>query len=198
MAVLWPDEPPQRVANRFSVALSTARLVLDPRRGDRHGIVADADQVRLDPAVVEVDVLRFLADAQAGLAGRGRQPMAAAPLLTAAEARYAGDFLEEEPYADWAAELRADARLTYLQVASALAEEAEAGGEHVAAGRYCLRVLERDRYDETAHLTLVRTLAAQGGHGEARRRYRAYVARMREIGVEPRPFPGPTPARRSR
>ncbi|WP_211269026.1 BTAD domain-containing putative transcriptional regulator, partial [Saccharothrix syringae] len=184
MALLWPGEPPERVANRLSVALSTARLVLDPDRSDRHGIVADADQVRLDPTAVDVDVLRFLDGARAGLAG------GSPALLAAAETAYSGDFLEEEPYADWAAELREDARLTYLQVASALAGHAAAGGDHVASSRYCLRVLERDRYDETAHLALVRALTAAGSHGEARRRYRAYVARMREIDVEPGPFPG--------
>ncbi|MER5266114.1 BTAD domain-containing putative transcriptional regulator [Actinosynnema sp. NPDC002837] len=187
MALLWPDEPPERVANRFSVALSTARLVLDPDRCDRHGIVADHDQVRLDPAAVDVDVLRFHADAKAGLAGRSPA------LLASAETAYTGDFLEEDPYADWAAELREDTRLTYLQVASALAEHVAAAGDHVATTRYCLRVLERDGYDETAHLTLVRALTAAGSHGEARRRYRAYVSRMREIDVEPSPFPDSTP-----
>lgn len=189
MELLWPDEPPERVANRFSVALSTARLVLDPDRGDGHGIVTDSDHVRLDPTVVDVDVVRFLADARAGLAG-GRPA-----LLASAETAYTGDFLEEDPYADWAAELREDARLTYLQVASALAGHAAAAGDHVATSRYCLRVLERDGYDETAHLALVRALAAAGSHGEARRRYRTYVSRMREIGVEPGPFPDPTPGR---
>ncbi len=187
MALLWPGEEPARVANRFSVALSTARLVLDPDRGDTHGIVADADQVRLDPAVVDVDVLRFLADAKAALSS-GR-PTTAVALLSAAEAAYAGDFLEEDPYADWAAELRENARLTYLQVASALAEHSAATGDHVAASRYCLRILERDCYDETAHLTVIRCLTATGSHGEARRRYRTYVQRMREIEVEPSPFP---------
>ncbi|MDQ2586896.1 BTAD domain-containing putative transcriptional regulator [Saccharothrix yanglingensis] len=189
MALLWPDEPPERVANRFSVALSTARLVLDPDRGDGHGIVADNDQVRLDPTVVDVDVIRFLADARAGLTG------GPAALLASAETAYTGDFLEEDPYADWAAELREDARLTYLQVASALAGHAAASGDHVATSRYCLRVLERDCYDETAHLALVRALTASGSHGEARRRYRTYVSRMREIDVEPSPLPDPAPLR---
>ncbi|MEU4742418.1 BTAD domain-containing putative transcriptional regulator, partial [Actinosynnema sp. NPDC023658] len=193
MELLWPGEPPQRLANRFSVALSTARLVLDPDRGDAHGIIADTDQVRLDPDAVEVDVWRFLADARAGLAGRQRQRSATAALLAAAETAYAGDFLEEDPYADWAVELREDARLTYVQVATALAEHATENRDHVAAGRYCLRILERDRYDETAHLALVRSLRASGSHGEAHRRHRAYVLRMREIGVEPSPLPDPTP-----
>jgi DNA-binding SARP family transcriptional activator len=65
-------------------------------------------------------------------------------------------------------------------------------GDRWAAVNYRLRVLERDPYDEEAHLGLVATLSAAGRHGEARRFYRAYVARMEELGVEPAPLPAPT------
>jgi DNA-binding SARP family transcriptional activator len=50
-------------------------------------------------------------------------------------------------------------------------------------------VLERDAYDEEAHLGLVATLVAAGRHGEARRRYRIYGEQMGELGVEAAPFP---------
>jgi ATP/maltotriose-dependent transcriptional regulator MalT/DNA-binding SARP family transcriptional activator len=193
MAHLWPDEAPERVTNRLSVALSTARQVLAPKGGsDNHGIVVTGDAVRLDSGLIAVDVLTFLADAKAGLAAWQQQRSAAVRLLIKAEAAFAGDFLEEDPYADWATELREDARLTYLQVATALARHASETGDPVAASRYCLRILERDCYDETAHLALVRALVAAGNHGEARRRYRTYVQRMREIEVEPAPFSSST------
>lgn len=178
MSRLWPDESPRQLGNRFSVALSTARTILGPG-----SLVAENDAVRLDLAVVSVDVTAFLNDAAAGLRD------AAIPLLVAAECAYTGDFLEEDPYEDWSTELREEARLTYLQVATALADHAARTGEHVSASRYCLRILERDRYSESAHLALVRALVAVGSHGEARRRYRTYVLRMREIDVEPAHFP---------
>jgi DNA-binding SARP family transcriptional activator len=144
--------------------------------------------VRLDPSVLPVDVVLFLADARAGLAAAQRKSSEALSLLTAAESAYHGDFLEEDPYEDWAVRLREEARLIYLQVVAVLAEQAERAGEYPLASRYCLRVLERDPYDENAHLTLVRVLAAAGSHGEARRCYQTYVTRMREIEVDPRPF----------
>ena len=56
--------------------------------------------------------------------------------------------------------------------------------------RHLLRILETDRYDEEAHLGLVRTLAADGRHGEAHRHYLNYRRAMDELGVEPAPFPG--------
>lgn len=178
MSLLWPDSPPRILGNRFSVALSTARTVLRPG-----GLITDNDSVRLDPALVSVDVSAFLRDASTGLR------VDDIALLRTAESAYTGDFLEEDPYEDWASPLREEARLTYLQVAAALASHAASDGSHVAASRYCLRILERDRYDETAHLALVRSLIAVGSHGEARRRYRGYVLRMREIDVEPAPYP---------
>ena len=79
------------------------------------------------------------------------------------------------------------ARLFQIKLDNAAAEM----GDPWAAVNYRLRVLERDPYDEDAHLGLVSTLSAAGRHGEARRFYRAYVARMEELGVEPAPFPSP-------
>lgn len=190
ISLLWPGEPADRVGNRLSVALSTARSVLGSRRGAaEHCVVTEGDVIRLDPGVVAVDVLSFLADAQRGLHEWRHDRPEAFPLLRAAEAAYTGDFLEEDPYEDWATELREEARLTYVQVAIVLAMHTSDAGEHVTASRYCLRILERDQYHEPAHLALVRALSAAGGHGEARRRYRTYVARMAEIDIEPRPFP---------
>ncbi|MFI6102103.1 BTAD domain-containing putative transcriptional regulator [Lentzea sp. NPDC051213] len=186
--LLWPDEEPERVANRLAVALSTARSVLKAGTG----IIAEGDAIRLDPEVLPVDVVAFLADARAGLAAAQRNSSEAQSLLAAAESAYHGDFLEEDPYEDWAGRLREEARLIYLQVVAVLAARAESGGEFALASRYCLRVLERDPYDEPAHLMLVRVLAAGGSHGEARRCYQTYVTRMREIEVDPRPFIGNT------
>ncbi len=70
-----------------------------------------------------------------------------------------------------------------------LAELADVSGEHDAAIRYRLRILERDPYDESAHLGIVTALLAASRHGGARRRYGDYAARMDEIGVEAAPFP---------
>lgn len=183
-AVLWPGEAAGPVRNRLSVALSTARSVLGG------ALVTEGQTVRLDLAAAEVDVLAFLGDARRGLrAWRLGRPEAWA-LLHVAESAYTGDFLADNPYADWAQELRDEARLIYEQAALLLAAYAGDRGQHVTASRYCLRVLEHDRYNEPAHLSLVAALSATGCHGEARRRYRTYVARMAEVDVEPRAFPG--------
>lgn len=198
MEALWPEEDPGKLANRLSVALTTVRSVLDPDRrfAQEVFVQADKDAVRLDPSEVEIDVERFLADASEGLRrlGEGRTDEAVT-LLSAAEATYTGDFLEENAYDDWAVPLREEARATYVAVARALAQGAVDRREHDAAVRFFLRIAERDPYDEEAHLGLVRVLSISGSHGEARRHYRMYRSRMEELGVEPASFPGATTAR---
>jgi DNA-binding SARP family transcriptional activator/Tfp pilus assembly protein PilF len=189
---LWAGEDPGKLGNRLSVALSTLRAVLDPdkRFDPEHFVKADWEGValQLDSVVVDVDV--FLHEAESGLSLRSSGlTEAAAERLEQAETAYAGDFLDEDPYADWAIPLREESRAAYIGVAHALAGDAAARGDHDSAARYFLRILGRDSYDETAHLGLVSTLQASGRHGEARRAYRSYVARMEEIGAAPALFP---------
>jgi len=183
-----------KAARRLSVALSTLRSVLDPekRYEAEHFVRADQQGVALALDTTLVDVELFLHDAESGLALRRRGAAEeAVERLEQAESRYAGDFLDEDPYADWAVALREEARAAYIAVAHALAADAAASGEHDATARYCLRILGRDAYDEAAHLGLVSALAASGRHGEARRAYTAHVTRLEEIGAAPAPFPRP-------
>jgi DNA-binding SARP family transcriptional activator len=185
--VLWPDEPADRRSSRLSVTLSTLRGVLDPARA--HGadafVMTDRENVWLDLAAVELDVAQFLAAGQRALSA----PPPAIDALAAAENRYSGEFLDEDPYADWAVGTREEARAVYLRVARRLAEQLDAVGELDRAGHLYLRLLQRDPYDEAAHLALVRVLDRAGHRGEARRAYRAYSARMDELDVEPAAYP---------
>jgi ATP/maltotriose-dependent transcriptional regulator MalT/DNA-binding SARP family transcriptional activator len=189
---LWPDDDPAKVSARLSVALSTARTVLDPEKRfpAEHFVAADRDTIWLD--TIEVDVEVLLTTAGKGLAAEAAgRTEEALDLLTAVEAAYAGEFLEGDPYEDWTLPLREEARAAAAGASRALARLAAGAGRHDHAIRHHLRVLERDAYDEDAHLGLVRVLSQAGRHGEARRRYRVYTDRMRELDIEPAPFPGP-------
>jgi DNA-binding SARP family transcriptional activator len=195
MEQLWPGDDPLRLANRLSVTLATLRAVLDPvkHHPPEYFVTSDRDAVRLELAHVAVDVERFLAHADAGLAARrgGRAPEALAH-FEAAEALYAGEFLEEDAYEDWASAVREHAIASYASVLRALGEAALGRGDHDAFVRYQLRIIERDAWDERAHLDLIACLQSAGRHGEARRRYGAYVARMREIDLPAAGFPAQT------
>ena len=193
---LWPQEDPARCANRLSVALSTLRGVLDGQRRlhPDHFVLSSAGAVSLDLDHVAVDLEAFLREAAAGLALRHEglaEPAHAR--LAAAEAAYAGDLLEEDLYEEWAVAAREQARDMYVRVARCLAGDAHAAGDHDGAVRLLLRVLERDAYDEEAHLALVLVLVEAGRHGEARRAFGVYRGRMDEVGVEPASFPASAP-----
>ncbi|MGH2710431.1 MAG: tetratricopeptide repeat protein [Actinomycetota bacterium] len=192
MDALWPDEDPDSVANRLSVALSGLRSALDPdRRFDAdHFVTGDRETVGLNLGHLVIDVERFMS-----LVARGRSQLRSGEedqglsALEAAEALYTGDFLEEDAYEEWAVPLREEARAAYIAAARALAERAAANGDHDSAVRCSLRILERDPFDEWAGLNLVGAAVAAGRHGEARRHYATYAARMRELEVEPASFP---------
>jgi DNA-binding SARP family transcriptional activator len=193
MDMLWPDDDPAKLGNRLSVALTTVRTILDPDKRFRveHFIVTDKTAVGLDLTNLSIDVEEFLASAERGFALRraGRSDDGLG-LLAEAEEAYGGDFLEEDPYEDWSVALREEARAAYISVVRTLAHAASESGDHDAAARYYLRLLERDPFDEDAHLGLVSTLNDAGRYGESRRNYRSYVTRMDELGVEAAPFPG--------
>ncbi len=189
---LWPDEDLAKAANRLSVALSTIRGVLDP--GRRHDpnryLMADRDSLRLDERNVEVDVDAFFEAADRGRALlRGGSTEQGLALLRAAEARYVGELLEDQPYAEWAIGIREEARSEFISMAAMLAEADIVADDHDGAARWSLRILEQDPYNEPAHLSLVRSMMAVGRHGTARRLYGVYVARMSELDVEPEAFP---------
>lgn len=193
---LWPDEDPAKSANRLSVALTTIRKVFDPDRtyDADHYLQADRDMVSLHPAHLSVDVEEFLENSRQGrtLLRQGKREEGIA-LLASAEASYVGEFLEEQPYAEWAVPLREEARSEYMGVASLLAETAESDGDFDLAARRYLRMIERDAYNEPAHLGLVTAMERTGRRGTARRLYGNYVARMAELDVEPEPFPSGPP-----
>lgn len=189
---LWPGEFGEKASNRLSVALSAIRSATDSMRSQPGDfvVVADRESVALNVANVTVDVDLFLAEGGRGLAllrqARRHQGLA---LLRLAERRYAGDVLEEQPYADWALPVREEASALYLSVAAALAGADAGAGDHESAARRFLRMVERDPYSELAYLGAVSALRAAGHHGSAQRLYGTYAAKMAEIDIEPKTFP---------
>ena len=191
--ILWPDVDDEATSRkRLNVMVSTLRAVLDPGHDlpPTHAVVSEEGTLRLDLDNVDVDVERFLGlvTTATRLDQAGRRSDAITSWRRA-ESAYTGDFCEEEPYADWAVMLREQARHGYVQAAARVATAESEDGRPEQAARFWLRLLERDRYDEHAHLGLIRAFHAAGRHGDAHRRYRLYADRMGELGLEPAPMP---------
>lgn len=98
MDVLWPGESPGTLGNRFSVALNVIRRALDPQRlrATQQYVVTEGDAVRLAVDHLDIDLERFLSLAQ--------RPDDVS--RHAAIKLYRGAAFPEEPYADWAVEIR--------------------------------------------------------------------------------------------
>jgi DNA-binding SARP family transcriptional activator len=189
MELLWPEVDPAVASNRLSVLLSTVRDVLQPHSTGEDLLVTTSGTVALNRTQVSIDVEDFLAQATAALdADRADAPDAPARLL-AAVATHTGDFLEDDPYQDWAVGLAEEVRATYIALLRALSARMRDAGDTDAVVLYTLRLLEQDCYDEDAHLSLVSVLLDAGRFGQARRHYQNYVRRMQEIGVRPSPLP---------
>ncbi|WP_327088470.1 winged helix-turn-helix domain-containing protein [Nonomuraea sp. NBC_01738] len=188
--ILWPEQEDEGVGlKRLNVMVSTLRAVLDPGH-QAEIVISDEGALRLDLSQIDVDIEKFLdLVAVAVRLEQGGRAGEALDRWKAAEAAYGGEFCEEDPYADWAVGLREQARLAYVQAAARLAGARAADGRYHEAARFWLRLLERDGYDERAHLGLIRALDLAGRRGDARRRYHVYAERMRELEVEPAPFP---------
>ncbi|GIF77840.1 hypothetical protein Asi02nite_73580 [Asanoa siamensis] len=191
---LWPDVPGPVALRRLSVLISTVRVVLDPDRRhptDRY-LVTDAATVRTNPEHVALDTLRFYDAARAAIAADTAEA-GDEQLLTRLEAvvdLYPGDLGEAPEVAgDWIERPRAVLAGLHREAMRRLARRCLRAGRADAAIGWYRRLAEEDRYDEPAHIGLVRALSQAGRHGEAARHYREYVTRMREIDVRPAAFP---------
>ena len=188
---LWSGEDAGPLPNRLSVALSTLRKVLDPERSHPADwfIVADGQSLALAIDHVSLDVVDFLRAAGAGvaLASRGDW-LAADGTLRQAEALYAGDFLEEDVYEDWAVDCREEARSAAQEVSRLLARAAVQRGDEEDAARHLRRLLERDPYDADAWTALLGAQLRLRRYGEARRQHAIYVRHMAQLGVSPAPL----------
>jgi DNA-binding SARP family transcriptional activator len=189
MELLWPEVDPTLASNRLSVLLSTVREMLQPQPADDGPLVSTGGAVSLDLTQLNVDVEDFLTQATAALeADRAKEPHATARLAAALSA-HTGDFLEDDPYQEWATGLAEEVRTTHIALLRALAARLRETLDTDAVVRYSLRLLQQDPYDEEGHLNLVAVLLDAGRLGQARRHYQNYVRRMQEIGVPPRPLP---------
>ena len=180
--LLWPGQVD--TGSRLSVVLSTLRSVLDPDREhpSDHLVVADRESVRLNSATVEIDAAQFAAaSAEALRLARSRDP-AAVEALELASAAYTGEFLEDDPYHPWAADVRDELHGLAGEVRRELVR-ALAGTDPERAVPWLLGLLSDDPYDESSHQRLIQILHAAGRHGEARRAHRRYLINMAEIAV---------------
>jgi DNA-binding SARP family transcriptional activator len=140
---------------------------------------------KLNTSEVWVDADEFEAQVSSGLAAFGRGERASArEHFETALSLYRGDFLEDEPYAEWA--------LTERERLHALAEKPLRGlgelhsDDPDAAAGYLERLAQMEPLDGTVERELLTLWLRQGRLSRATRHYQAFRQRLlREFGEHP-------------
>jgi DNA-binding SARP family transcriptional activator len=176
-ALLWPDVGEAQARQSLRQALAVLRRAL----AKSGALVVRADTVAVNPARIDVDVVRF---EQLGADGSRAR-------LEQAVALYRGDLLESfhvkaPAFEDWLLIERERLReLARKALARLLATQTRAGDSEVAL-HTARRLLALDPLREDVHRAVMHLYVAQGQRGAALRQYQSCVGILRhELGVEP-------------
>ncbi len=182
--MLWPDEAPEQVANRFFVAASTIRKALDPagQFPREHFLQTRGGLVRLAVERLAIDVEQFLSRSRSALESDAK-PAHRVKLLAETFELYRGDPFTDETDEMWADELRREIHMAYFAVGHALADVAKELGDHLTRAETYRAILTFDPYDQAAHEGLTDALVQLGAHGRAAVAREEYAERMDELGV---------------
>ena len=187
---LWPNLPPIKAQNNLWVTVSQLRRVLQPdlpprtrsdfieKRGEGYRFNSESNYWLDGDAIAT-----HLAKAQSKT-----NLTAHISALEAAQTLYQGDYLEDEPYAEWAQVPRTQWHRRYKQLLVSLAQAHGRNGNIQQAITLCHEVLTLDNTNETAYRLLMRCYTTLGERSTALKVYEEAVQALRdEIGVDPMP-----------
>ncbi len=188
----WPDADPVTARNSLQVAVRTLRRVLEPeldRGSASRFIVTTGEAYRFLPNDAVIDVAAFVGHRRAGLdAERRGSARAAIESYRAAMATYRGEYIAEEPDAEWVLGTRERLREAFVDVADRLAGLLAAEGSATDAVAVIERALVADRLRDELYLRLMTIHARAGRRGHALAAFdRCSRIQRAEIGAEPGP-----------
>jgi DNA-binding SARP family transcriptional activator len=186
---LWPGAGPTALNNvRHFIHALRDKLEPDrPKRAPSSFIAAVQGGYAIDRRRVQIDADEFEEAAKNGIAAarRGAIPEAEAELSKALEL-YRGDFLSDEPYAEWAYAERDRLRGLTTQCLRLLATILAKRDDLDGAAAVLEQLAELEPYDAEVHRQLLTAWLRLGRRTEAARRYTSFRMRMlREFGEEP-------------
>lgn len=182
--LLWGEQLPGNASGAVHTFVSALRRHLhgDPRRA-RELVITERGAYRFAVEHADIDLVRF----DELLARAGRVPTEAARhCLTKALSLATKEVLEDEPYADWAHELRGTYRGRVIGANLEAADAALAARDYRAGLAHCEGAVRLDRFSERAHRTRMLALYAMGRANEALEGYRRLRSLLvGELGLEP-------------
>jgi DNA-binding SARP family transcriptional activator len=177
---LWPKVGRETGRNRL-------RTVLNRQRAEAGEVIVRAGDSLLLAPEVRVDLALFGAEARQALAFGLTEPAMAVAVARGAIARYRGDVLPDDPYADWAVIPRDRARRTMLQLLDLCADAAAARGDLDETRRVIELTIDLAPYDDARYLRAATALLEQGRRGAALTVVRRARAALAELGLMPPP-----------
>ncbi|HEY3266612.1 MAG TPA: BTAD domain-containing putative transcriptional regulator [Armatimonadota bacterium] len=183
--ILWPEAEPDAARNRFRVALSALRRILEPP-GTAPGsvLLAGRNTVQLHPDALHTDVAEFERALDEAASGA---PEARGDALARAVGLYRGDLLMGF-YENWVQPERERLNATYVEALIQLARAREEAGDLPGAIEAARRAAAEDPLREPAHQRLMALHLAAGDPTAAFRQYRDLRRILRrEIGQPPSP-----------
>jgi DNA-binding SARP family transcriptional activator len=181
---LWPDAS-LRSLQGVRYYIHALRGYLEPDRPSRQTsafVVHARGGYTLDLRRIEVDADEFEREVQAGLdaMAAGDAPTAQTRLRAALEL-YGGDFLADEPYAEWAVAERDRLRQLAGRALRTLADADDATDDLEAAAASLERLVAMEPYDLDVHRRLLALCLRRGRRTDAVRRYTALRRRMMTV-----------------
>jgi DNA-binding SARP family transcriptional activator len=186
--LFWPGASLARGSNNLSIAVHQLRSALkEALRDETHGIIVQQGLYGLDPETAWVDVQEFRSlmtkarpSLEKGDGDRVRE------YLTAAQALYRGDFLESDPYEEWAEEPRRSLSMLLGRALAWLAEDAAANRDWQKVLDWSGRMFQRDVCDEAGYRWSMLAYWRTGNRVKALQQYELCVRQLEaELGARP-------------
>lgn len=186
---LWPDTDLVHGRGRLKVTVYFIRKQLRAAGLNADTLETVGESYALSRGAVWIDAAAFEALVDEGLAlERARRDELALQCYEDARRVYRGDFLAEDPYADWCAEERERLREVHLDMLGRLADLLSQRRRFAEAAEICEAALASDPCRENFYRRLMECFAALGQRDRAIAQYRRCTAVLaKELGVGPTP-----------
>jgi DNA-binding SARP family transcriptional activator len=184
--LLWSRELPQNVTAALATYVSVMRRALEATgRPGRELVVTETEAYRFAVEHADVDLDRFDELLERAAAAPTREKRR---LLDDALALVHGEVLEDEPYADWAEDIRTTYRARVLAARLDAGEAALVERDGDAALRHAEEAVAIDGFSERGHRLAMLALYSLGRQHEALEGYRRLRRRLADdLGLEPMP-----------
>ncbi|MCP3925282.1 MAG: hypothetical protein GY714_22135 [Desulfobacterales bacterium] len=157
MELLWPESDPVKTAKRFHVALAALRKILEPeiKRGVPSSFInSSGDSYCLNIGNKgQIDTEIFIKESEKGK--KESDPGKMIKHLEKSISKYKGDFLEEDPFADWCMDMRESLKHEYLTVLSKIISYYEDKKEYLKCIEFSNKYLAEDKYAENIYRKLM-------------------------------------------